>query len=253
MHILQNGPRVNLRKTENYVKYERRLEELQEELIKLQDWVYNQNKKIVVLMEGRDAAGKGGAIRRITEHLNPRKYRIVALPKPDEIEQTQWYFQRYVNRLPKEGEMVFFDRSWYNRAVVEPVNGFCTQHEYEVFMQHVNGFEKMLIDADVHILKLYFSITKKEQQARFNDIITSPIKRWKYSAVDARAIELWDRYTEYKQRMFEHTNTDYAPWKIIKANRKTAARIAAIEYILDQLPYEVKDSERIKHRKIESE
>ncbi len=253
MHILHNGPRLNLNKTCNYVKYERRLEDLQEELIKLQDWVYNAQKKVVILFEGRDAAGKGGAIRRITEHLNPRKFRVVALPKPDEIEQTQWYFQRYTNKLPKEGEMVFFDRSWYNRAVVEPVNGFCTEKEYQVFMDHVNGFEKMLIDSDIYLLKLYFSITKKEQAARFKDIIDSPIKRWKYSDVDAKAIDLWDKYTEYKERMFEHTDTEYAPWKVLKANRKTAARIKAIEYILDQLPYEVKDNERIRHHNVERE
>ncbi len=253
MHILHNGPKVNLSKSANYVKYERRLEDLQEELIKLQDWVYSGNKKVVILFEGRDAAGKGGAIRRITEHLNPRKFSIVALPKPDEIERTQWYFQRYTRMLPKEGEIVFFDRSWYNRAVVEPVNGFCTDKEYQVFINHVNDFEKMLIDSDIYLLKLYFSITKKEQEARFKDIIASPIKRWKYSAVDANALNLWDKYTEYKERMFEHTNTKYAPWKILKANRKTAARIKAIEYILDQLPYEVKDAERIKHHNVEGE
>ncbi len=251
MHILHNGPEVNLKKTNNYVKYERRLEDLQEELIKLQDWVYNNKNKVVILFEGRDAAGKGGAIRRITEHLNPRKYRVVALPQPNEIEKTQWYFQRYTSHLPKEGEIVFFDRSWYNRAVVEPVNGFCTEEQYQVFMKHVNGFEQMLIDSNIFLLKLYFSITKEEQEKRFEDIIASPIKKWKYSKVDAQALQLWDKYTEYKERMFQETHTEASPWKIIKANKKTKARIEAMEYILNQLPYEVKDSDRIRHQRVE--
>ncbi len=247
LQLLHEGPKVNVAKTEKYSKYEKRLENLQEELIKLQDWVYNNHKKVVILFEGRDAAGKGGAIRRITEHLNPRKYRKVALPKPDEIEKTQWYFQRYTTHFPKEGEMVFFDRSWYNRAVVEPVNGFCTEREYEVFMKHVNEFEKMLIDSNIILLKIYFSITKNEQQKRFEDIINSPLKRWKYSEVDARALDLWDSYTEYKEKMFAHTDTKFAPWKRIKANRKTKARIECIEYILNAIPYEVKDTDKITH------
>ncbi len=253
LHILNNGPQVNLKKTGRYVAYEKRLEELQTELIKLQDWVYDNNQKAVIIFEGRDAAGKGGAIRRFTEHLNPRKYRVVALPKPDEIERTQWYFQRYATQLPKEGEIVFFDRSWYNRAVVEPVNGFCSQEEYEVFMKHVNEFERMLLDSDTLFLKLYFSISKDEQARRFEDIKNNPLKRWKFSAVDAKAISLWDTYTEYKERMFAHTDTERAPWKIIRANKKTRARIEAIEYVLDKIPYEPKDSKVISHSEIEHE
>ncbi len=238
LHILENGPKVNLKKTLAYTRYEQRLEELQVQLIQLQDWVYDHKHKVAIIFEGRDAAGKGGAIRRFTEHLNPRKYDVVALPRPNEEEESQWYFQRYVNRLPKNGQIVFFDRSWYNRAVVEPVNGFCTQEQYEVFMQHVNQFEQMLIDSGMFIIKLYFSITKEEQEERFNDIINSPLKRWKYSKVDANALRLWDKYTVFKERMFEHTNTEIAPWRIIKANKKTKARIEAIEYVLDQLPYQ---------------
>ncbi len=253
LHILNNPPELNLKKTSRYVAYENRLKELQAELIKLQDWAYSEKKKIVIVFEGRDAAGKGGAIRRFTEHLNPRKYRVVALPKPDEIERTQWYFQRYTTQLPKEGEIVFFDRSWYNRAVVEPVNGFCTQNEYEVFMKHVNGFEEMLIDSDILLLKMYFSISKDEQERRFSDIIENPLKRWKFSKVDEKAVSLWDTYTEYKERMFSETDTKLAPWKIIRANKKTRARIEAIEYVLSQLPYDPKDSEIIKPADLEQE
>ncbi len=243
LQILNNGPKINLNKTLSYVKYENELELLQVQLIALQDWVYDKKQKVVILFEGRDAAGKGGAIRRVTEFLNPRKYRVVALPKPNDTEQEQWYFQRYVNQLPQNGEIVFFDRSWYNRAVVEPVNGFCTQQQYEVFMNHVNDFERMLIDSGMHVLKLYFSITKQEQKRRFEDIIESPLKRWKYSAVDANALKLWDKYTEYKERMFAHTNTELAPWHIIRANKKTQARIETIQLILNNIPYRENEEE----------
>ncbi|MCA0131782.1 polyphosphate kinase 2 [Winogradskyella alexanderae] len=227
------------------VKYEKRLEKLQEEMLILQQWVARNDKKVIILFEGRDAAGKGGAIRRIIQHLPPRAIRVVALPKPNQTELGQWYFQRYINRLPNNGEIVFFDRSWYNRAVVEPVNGFCTQKEYDIFMGQVNEFEKMLQDSGIILLKLYFSITKTEQERRFKDILNSPHKKWKYSEVDRRALSLWDEYTRYKEAMFEKTQVA-APWKVIKANRKTNARIRAFEYILKEIPYEVKDTERIK-------
>ncbi len=253
LHLLMNGPKVNPKKSVRYVKYEKRLEDLQRELIKLQDWAYNNKQKVVILFEGRDAAGKGGAIRRVTQHLNPRKYRVVALTKPDEVEKTQWYFQRYITQLPKEGEIVLFDRSWYNRAVVEPVNGFCTQEEYNIFMSQVNQFERMLIDSKTHIIKLYFSISKDEQEKRFREIIESPLKRWKYSKVDENAIALWDTYTSYKENMFDQTDTINCPWKIIKANKKTQARIEAIEHILNVLPYDSKDSEIIKHQDVEKQ
>ena len=247
LHILSNEE-MNLDKTLRYVRYEERLADLQVELIKLQQWVSASNEKVVIVFEGRDAAGKGGAIRRMTEFLNPREYRVIALPKPDEIEKTQWYFQRYISLLPKAGEILFFDRSWYNRAVVEPVNGFCSDEEYEVFMNQVNDVERIIVDSGVRIIKLYFSISKDEQARRFKDIIESPLKKWKYSAVDHRAIELWDEYTSYKQKMFDRTDTEIAPWKIIKANRKTKARIDAIEHVLNVLPYRVEDDELLKKK-----
>ncbi|MCF6296304.1 MAG: polyphosphate kinase 2 [Flavobacteriaceae bacterium] len=234
-----------------FLNYEIRLKSLQEELIKLQNWVVENNEKVVIIFEGRDAAGKGGAIRRTTEHLNPRQFKVVALPKPTEEERGQWYFQRYINQLPRKGTIVFFDRSWYNRAVVEPVNGFCTQEEYSVFMNQVNDFERMITESGIRLIKLYFSISKEEQEERFEDIKTSPIKKWKFSAVDQKAIELWDDYTEYKKKMFKKTNTKIAPWIVIKANRKTRARVEAIEHILDIIPYQPKDEAVIKHMDVE--
>ncbi len=218
-------------------KYESDLRDLQAELIKLQEWVIREEKKVVVLFEGRDAAGKGGAIRRITAHINPRQYKIIALPKPTEVEVGQWYFQRYVNHLPKPGEMVFFDRSWYNRAVVEPVNGFCTEEEYETFMTQVNDFERMIQSSDTYLIKFYFSISKEEQARRFTDIKSSPLKRWKMTSVDEAAQGLWDKYTEYKERMFEVSNTENAPWIIIQADQKTKARLDSLKHLLAALPY----------------
>lgn len=242
---------LTINKTIANVKYEKRLEKLQEEMLILQQWVVKHNKKVIILFEGRDAAGKGGAIRRIIQHLPPRAIRVVALPKPNETEIGQWYLQRYINRLPNNGEIVFFDRSWYNRAVVEPVNGFCTKKEYDIFMSQVNPFEKMIQDSGIYLLKLYFSITKGEQERRFKDIVSSPIKKWKYSDVDRRALSLWDDYTRYKETMFKETQVN-APWKIIKANRKTSARIRALEYILKSIPYETKDIDTIRHKTLRS-
>lgn len=227
---------INIRKALRYESYERNIERLQVELVQLQTWIIKNGHKAVVIFEGRDAAGKGGAIRRITHHLNPRHYRMIALPKPTEEEASQWYFQRYVNHLPIKGEMVFFDRSWYNRAVVEPVNGFCTPDQYERFMNQVNDFESMLIDADITLIKFYFSISKGEQAKRFEEIKSNPLKRWKMSPVDERAQELWDVYTQYKETMFERTDTEKCPWVIINANRKTTARVKAIKHILNVLP-----------------
>ncbi len=233
--------KVDVYRALRLTKYELRLRELQAELIQVHNWIIDNNKKVVVLFEGRDAAGKGGAIRRITAHINPRQYRIVALPKPTEEEEGQWYFQRYVNRLPKPGEIVFFDRSWYNRAVVEPVNGFCTPQQYETFMNQVNDFERMIQESDTHIIKFYFSITKEEQALRFKDIKNSPLKRWKMTKVDENAQGLWDEYTAYKEKMFERTNTEAAPWNIIMADRKTDARIEALELLINKLPYKSKE------------
>ena len=237
----------SISRTLRYLRYENRLIQLQEELIKLQKWVKNNNEKIVFVFEGRDAAGKGGAIRRITEHLNPREFKLVALSKPSDEEIGQWYFQRYINLLPRKGTMVFFDRSWYNRAILEPVNGFCSDEEYDIFMNQVNDFERMITESGVRLIKFYFSISKSEQEKRFQDIIDSPIKKWKFSALDKKALELWDDYTDYKDKMFSKTNTIIAPWKVIKANRKTKARIEAIEHVLTSIPYDDKDLKVLKH------
>jgi polyphosphate kinase 2 len=228
---------MTISKALRILNHEAKLERLQEELIKLQQWVEAEGEKLVVIFEGRDAAGKGGAIRRITQHLNPREFNVVALSKPTDEERNQWYFQRYIKNLPRNGQITFFDRSWYNRAVVEPVNGFCTQKEYEVFMGQVNQFEKMIIDSGIRIVKFYFSISKDEQSRRFEDIKTSPVKKWKFSKVDESALELWDDYTSYKTKMFEQTNTDIAPWIIIQANKKSKARIESIEKLLELVPY----------------
>lgn len=217
--------------------YESKLKKLQEELIKMQQWVEDNGEKLVVIFEGRDAAGKGGAIRRITQNLNPREFNVVALPKPSPEEKGEWYFQRYIKNLPRSGQITFFDRSWYNRAVVEPVNGFCSEEEYTVFMNQVNDFEKMLVDSGLRLVKFYFSITKDEQARRFEDIKSSPVKKWKFSAVDQAALRLWDDYTSYKTKMFEKTNTDFAPWLVIEANKKMRARVEVIQKLLEIMPY----------------
>jgi polyphosphate kinase 2 len=219
------------------LNYEAKLKKLQEELIKLQQWVEDEGEKLVVIFEGRDAAGKGGAIRRITQHLNPREFNVVALPKPTPEEQGQWYFQRYIKNLPRSGQITFFDRSWYNRAVVEPVNGFCTEEEYKIFMNQVNNFEQMLIESGIRLVKFYFSISKDEQARRFKDIKTSPVKKWKFSPVDQTALERWDDYTDYKKKMFEKTDTKIAPWIVIKANKKMRARVEVVQKLLEIVPY----------------
>ena len=228
---------INVDRTLRYIEYERKLIKLQIEVIKLQTWAINNNERVIVLFEGRDAAGKGGAIRRITERINPRHIKIVALPKPSEDEQTQWYFQRYIEQFPKAGEMVFFNRSWYNRAVLEPVNGFCSDEQYNIFMGQVNDFERMILESGIHLVKIYMSISKKEQAKRFDDLRSDPLKQWKMSPVDERAQELWDEYTKYKQAMFAITDTEKSPWKVIKANRKTEARVNTINHILKSIQY----------------
>lgn len=235
--LLSKDP-YNLEKAVRYVKYEKKLKKLQIELIRLQSWAIDENERIIIIFEGRDAAGKGGAIRRITERMNPRHLNIVALPKPTEDEKSQWYFQRYVKKFPKAGEIVFFDRSWYNRAVVEPVNGFCTEEEYEVFMNQVNDFERMITESGIRLVKIYMSISKREQEKRFEDIKTNPLKQWKMTSVDKKAQELWDVYTSYKNKMFEKTMAGSNTWKIIKANRKTFARVSVINHILKSIPYD---------------
>jgi polyphosphate kinase len=229
--------KLDIKRTFRRVKYEYKLKELQAEMIKMQSWLYNNKKRLVIIMEGRDAAGKGGAIRRMSEHLNPRKMNIVALPKPDAVEAGQWYFQRYVNVLPRPGEIVFFNRSWYNRAVVEPVNGFCTKRQYENFMKEVSLFEDLICSDGLQIIKYYFSISKDEQARRFDLVLKDPLKKWKMSPVDLKAQELWDEYTKYKDRMLNETSTEKNPWIVIPANRKTEARIQSIEYVLDHVNY----------------
>ncbi len=235
--LLSKEP-LNVEKALRYVDYEKKLEKLQVELIRMQTWAINNNERVIVVFQGRDAAGKGGAIRRVTERINPRHMKIVALPKPTIDEQSQWYFQRYIEHLPKAGEMVFFDRSWYNRAVVEPVNGFCTQEEYETFMNQVNEFERMILESGIHLVKIYMSISKKEQAKRFAEIKSDPLKQWKMTKLDEKAQGLWDQYTGYKNAMFEKTDTEISPWKIIRANRKTEARINVINHILKSIPYD---------------
>ena len=228
----------NPMKAVRYVNYEKKLKKLQVELVKLQTWAIQNKERIIVVFEGRDAAGKGGAIRRITERINPRHVRIIALPKPTEEEKTQWYFQRYINQFPKAGEMVFFDRSWYNRAVVEPVNGFCTKEEYAIFMNQVNDFERMITESGIRLVKIYMSISKSEQEKRFNEIKNDPLKHWKMTPVDEKAQELWDEYTKYKKLMFKNTEENGIPFKIIRANKKTIARVAAIQHMLSAIPYD---------------
>jgi len=229
---------INLPKTIRYIDYEKQLKALQTELIRQQACIIDNNMRVIVIFEGRDSAGKGGAIRRITERINPRHFRIVALPKPTEVEQTQWYFQRYIQQFPKAGEIVFFDRSWYNRAVVEPVNGFCSDEEYKIFMKQVNDFERMITESGILLVKIYMSISKKEQAKRFEDIKNDPLKQWKMSRVDEKAQELWDSYTFYKNKMFDNTKNNGIPFEVIKANRKTDARIEVVEHILDSIPYD---------------
>ncbi len=225
----------------NSIKYEEELEKLQIELVKLQRWIQEKGAKVAILFEGRDAAGKGGTIRRFTEHINPRAMRVVALPKPTEEERGQWYFQRYVKQLPNRGELVFFDRSWYNRAVVEPVNKFCTQQQYEIFMQQVNEFEHMLYEDGVILIKFWFSISKEEQLRRFESRKRNPLKQWKLSPVDMEAQKQWDVYTKFKEEMFSRTHTSFSPWIIVRANNKQKARLETIRYVLSTIPYDGKD------------
>ncbi|ANW95200.1 polyphosphate kinase [Wenyingzhuangia fucanilytica] len=225
----------------NKIKYEEELKSLQIELVKFQQWVKKNNKRVAIIFEGRDAAGKGGSIRRFMEHLNPRSSRLVALNKPTDIEKGQWYFMRYIKELPNPGEIVFFDRSWYNRAVVEPVMGFCTDEQYNTFMAQVPEFEHMLYEDGLIIIKFWLSISKNEQLARFNSRQENPLKRWKFSPVDKKGQELWGRYTTYKEHMFSKTHTTYSPWVIVRTNDKQEARLESIRYVLSKFDYEGKD------------
>lgn len=228
-------------KVEKRLFYEQELRNLQIELVKLQQWITKNKMRVAIIFEGRDAAGKGGNIRRFTEHLNPRAMNVVALTKPTEIERGQWYFRRYIKEMPNTGEIVFFDRSWYNRAVVEPVMGFCTETQYQNFMVQVSEFEHMMYEDGMVLIKFWFSISKEEQLARFNARIATPLKRWKFSPVDKKSQELWDQYTHYKEQMYSRTHTSYSPWITVKANDKKLARLESIRYVLSQFNYEGKD------------
>jgi polyphosphate kinase 2 len=236
---------VKTGKIKDAIRYENELELLQIELVKLQRWIGEEGRRLAIIFEGRDAAGKGGTIRRFIEHLNPRAMRVVALPKPTEEERGQWYFQRYMKQLPNKGEIVFFDRSWYNRGIVEPVNGFCTRPEYERFMQQVPEFEHMLVEDGVVLVKFWFSISREVQLARFDSRRDNPLKQWKLSPLDGRAQELWDSYTKYKETIFSRTHTSYSPWIIVKANDKKLARLESIRYMLSLIDYEGKDPTKV--------
>lgn len=218
--------------------YKATLTKLQIELLKLQNWVHENEKRVLIIFEGRDGAGKGSTIKRFIEHMNPRKFRIVALPKPTPIEQKQFYFQRYFQQLPNAGEIVFFDRSWYNRAIVEPVFGFCTKKQYEQFMQITPQVEKALIDDGIILIKFWLSITKETQKERFYEREHNPLKYWKLSPIDKKAQEYWDVITEYKERMFQETSTSYAPWVLVDSNKQKSARVNCIKYVLSQIPYD---------------
>ena len=218
--------------------YFKELFRLQGELVKLQDWVVNQKLKVVVLFEGRDAAGKGGAIKRITQRLNPRICRVAALPAPSEREKTQWYFQRYVSHLPAGGEIVLFDRSWYNRAGVERVMGFCSDEEYEEFYRTVPEFEKMLVRSGIILIKYWFSITDQEQHTRFTMRIKDPLKQWKLSPMDLESRRRWEDYTVAKETMLERSNIPEASWWVVEGNDKKRARLNCIAHLLEQIPYQ---------------
>ena len=235
-------PYKNLMQRRNY---ERQKYRLQVELLKLQAWVKETGQKIVILFEGRDAAGKGGTIKRFMENLNPRGARVVALEKPTENERGQWYFQRYVQHLPTNGEIVLFDRSWYNRSGVERVMGFCSDQEYVEFMRQVPEFERMLARNGTHLIKFWFSVSQEEQRRRFKERKVHPLKQWKLSPIDMASLDKWDDYTKAKEAMFFYTDTADAPWTVIKSDCKKRARLNAMRYILHRLPYKNKDHDRI--------
>ena len=228
---------ISISSVKKKITYEEELRNLQTELVNLQRWLAETGQRVAIIFEGRDAAGKGGTIRRFVEHLNPRSMRVVALSKPTEMERGQWYFRRYIKELPNPGEICFFDRSWYNRAVVEPVMGFCNTEQYEEFMVQVPEFEHMLYENGVKVIKFWFSISKDEQKKRFDARINNPLKRWKFSPVDQKGQELWDKYSFYKEQMFTKTHTSFCPWMIVKANSKETARLETIRHVLSQFDY----------------
>ena len=225
--------------------YERQKFILQTELLKLQTWVKEARQRVIILFEGRDAAGKGGAIKRFMEHLNPRGARVVALEKPSDVERGQWYFQRYAQHLPTMGEIVLFDRSWYNRAGVERVMGFCSEAEYSEFLRQAPDFERNLARSGIHLIKFWFSVSRDEQRRRFKERKVHPLKQWKLSPVDLASLDKWDDYTRAKEAMFFHTDTADSPWTVIKSDDKKRARLNAMRYLLHSMPYKGKDLKRV--------
>jgi len=239
-----HNKRVAIWVKKEVLQYEDELKTLQIELLKMQNHIKETGQKVLMIFEGRDAAGKGGTIKRITEHLNPRGARVVALDKPSDKERTQWYFQRYVQHLPAAGEIVLFDRSYYNRAGVEPVMGFCTQEEHKEFLHEVPEFEKMLVNSNIKIFKFYFSVSKHEQKKRFNQRRTDPLKQYKLSPVDEKSQGLWDKYTIAKYSMLLASHTEYAPWTVIRSDNKKKARINTIKHILNHFDYPQKIAQK---------
>jgi polyphosphate kinase 2 len=215
------------------------------ELLKLQSWVKNTGQKLVILFEGRDAAGKGGTIKRFMEHLNPRGARVVALEKPTDTEKGQWYFQRYIQHLPTAGEIVLFDRSWYNRAGVERVMNFCSDEEYQEFMTQVPEFERSLIRSGTHLIKFWFSVSRKEQQRRFKERKIHPLKQWKLSPIDKASLDKWDEYTQAKEAMFYYTDFPESPWIVVKSDCKKRARLNSMRFVLDSMEYNDRDKQKI--------
>lgn len=243
----------DLTATNNDFDYEKELLKLQLELVKLQEWVKKKKTKIVVIFEGRDAAGKGGVIKRITDRLNPRVCRVVALGVPTEKEKTQWYFQRYAQHLPAGGEIVLFDRSWYNRAGVEHVMGFCTEEEYREFLRSCPEFEQMLIRSGIILIKYWFSVSDDVQEKRFKDRIKSPLKRWKFSPMDLESRQNWEKYSKAKDEMFLHTDIRQAPWYSVNSDNKKKARLNCIAHLLTKIPYKYKREAKIKLPKLNKE
>ena len=233
----------DVRKAVKRYRREQALKPYQAELIRMQQYLEDSGTRMIILFEGRDAAGKGGTIRRVTRYMNEKHYRVVAQGKPSELEKTQWFFQKYVRQFPRGGEVVLFDRSWYNRAMVEPVFGFCTDREYRDFMRGVSGFEKDLVRQGTILIKLYFSVTKEEQERRFERRKTDPLRQWKLSEVDVQAQERWDDFTNVKYEMLRQTNTTHAPWTIIRSNDKHMARLNVMKIILNSVPYNRLDPE----------
>lgn len=235
------GPQYPYETKMDAVEYERQKADLQVELLKLQKWVGDTGKRIVLIFEGRDAGGKGGTIKRFMEHMNPRQAHVIALTVPSVREQGQWYFQRYVNTLPTKGEMALYDRSWYNRGVVEPVMGFCTPEQHKLFLKQAQIFEKMLVEDGIILFKFWFSVSREEQFRRFKSREMDTLKQWKLSPVDQEGLKRWDDFTEAKNKMFEKTDVEWAPWTVIRSDGKKRARLNCMRFVLNSLPYEGKN------------